>query len=352
MILFKKSYAEQLIQLALTLSFLRVNPDNYLGWGWQSQLALHNGDGWLLELHAPPAVPDYPYSNRKAVIPLIEDLVRFDRYRHTSPHDIQTYLLNIQNEQKSNDLGGGGGGGGGAQQASGGGQSNETATISVQENRNFTDREHVVFPTGGQFGNELDLFMSAEHFIDSTSILDQNLADLSDYADQTATIPYAGLPQKDEPPDIGQFSPFNHLFFEASGGGAMSTTAVDEFANATVSVGSRNSTYSSVVDLSDFADVKSEIKEEEEEEEVQSELSDSDRENKTQTDDGKSSTSGFSSTVELTEEVSVGSIFSIYYFGMSSRAAWHYGKSICTQMRLLYGRQLIIHRNNVGMHIE
>lgn len=311
MILFKKSYAEQLIQLALTLSFLRVNPDNYLGWGWQSQLALNNGDGWLLELHAPPAaVPEYPYSNRKAVIPLIEDLVRFDRYRHTSPHDIQTYLLNIQNEQKSNDLGGsGGGGGGGAQQAApGGGQSNETATITVQESRNRTDREHVLLPGGGQFGNELDLFLSAEHFIDSTSILDQNLADLNDYADQTATIPYAGLPQKDEPPDIGQqLSPFSYLLFEASGDGARST-AVDEYtdANNVSAVGSRNSTYSSVVgDLSDFADVTSEIKEEQEEdEEEQSDLSDSDRENKTQSDDGKSSTSGFSSTVELTEEVS------------------------------------------------
>lgn len=101
MISLKKSYARHLLQLALTLSLLRVDPENYIGYGWESQLALQNGDGWQLELRAAP-LTDFPYSNRKALIPLIEDLVRFDRQtNHYSSYDVQTYLLNVQNEQIS-----------------------------------------------------------------------------------------------------------------------------------------------------------------------------------------------------------------------------------------------------------
>lgn len=101
MISLKKSLARHLLQLALTLSLLRVDPENYIGYGWESQLALQNGDGWQLELRAAP-LTDFPYSNRKALIPLIEDLVRFDRHtNHLSTYDVQTYLLNVQNEQIS-----------------------------------------------------------------------------------------------------------------------------------------------------------------------------------------------------------------------------------------------------------
>lgn len=101
MISLKKSYARHLLQLALTLSLLRVDPENYIGYGWESQLALQNGDGWQLELRAAP-LTDFPYSNRKALIPLIEDLVRFDRQTsRPSSYDVQTYLLNVQNEQIS-----------------------------------------------------------------------------------------------------------------------------------------------------------------------------------------------------------------------------------------------------------
>lgn len=100
MISLKKSYARHLLQLALTLSLLRVDPESYLGYGWESQLALQNGDGWQLELRAAP-ITDFPYSNRKALIPLIEDLVRFDRQTNPSSYDVQTYLLNVQNEQIS-----------------------------------------------------------------------------------------------------------------------------------------------------------------------------------------------------------------------------------------------------------
>lgn len=100
MISLKKSYARHLLQLALTLSLLRVDPENYMGYGWESQLALQNGDGWQLELRAAPFT-DFPYSNRKALIPLIEDLVRFDRQTQPSSYDVQTYLLNVQNAQQS-----------------------------------------------------------------------------------------------------------------------------------------------------------------------------------------------------------------------------------------------------------
>lgn len=101
MISLKKSYARHLLQLALTLSLLRVDPETYIGYGWESQLAMQNGDVGQLELRAAP-LTDFPYSNRKALIPLIEDLVRFDRhYNHSSSYDVQTYLLNVQNEQIS-----------------------------------------------------------------------------------------------------------------------------------------------------------------------------------------------------------------------------------------------------------
>lgn len=101
MISLKKSYARHLLQLALTLSLLRVDPENYIGYGWESQLALQNGDGWQLEMRAAP-LNDFPYSNQKALIPLIEDLIRFDRQTaHPSSHDVHTYLLNVQNEQIS-----------------------------------------------------------------------------------------------------------------------------------------------------------------------------------------------------------------------------------------------------------
>ena len=179
MILFKKSHAEQLLQLALALSLLRVNPDNYLGYGWQSQLVLNNGDGLQLELQAAPVYDDYPYANRKAIIPIIEDLVRFDRHRYTNSYDIQTYLLNIQNEQTTDPIP----------------QSNDTSPV-IQESIHHQSAEPVAA------FNDLDLFLNADQFNEATSILDLNLADLNDYSDEQLQHPYQGLPLKDEPLDI------------------------------------------------------------------------------------------------------------------------------------------------------
>lgn len=288
MILFKKSYAEQLLQLALTLSLLRVHPNNYLGWNWQSQLALNNGEGWQLELRPEP-VSEFPYSNRKALIPLMEDLVRFDRFRYSNPHDIQTYLLNVQNEQANGDT----------NQPSN--QSNET---TIQETRGQQEQFSMLNT------NELDLFLNSEHFVEDTpSIAEQNLADLNDYGDLIAAIPYAGLPLKDEPPPIyGEIKIEPTTSYTNSDFGSMNNATSD----------GDDSMYMAVIDWSDFYDFKTEVKTEDsvddgkknnngtgdgvkkEPDEDESQIDD-----KSEVQDEKNSTSGFSSNVELTEEVSL-----------------------------------------------
>lgn len=290
MILFKKSYAEQLLQLALALSLLRVNPDSYLGFGWQSQLALNNGDGIQLELQAAPVYDDFPYANRKAIIPIIEDLVQFDRYRHTNSYDIQTYLLNIQNEQNTNTT---------IQQPQS--QNNETSS-TIQEATIQT--EHL---TTVNF-NEFDLFLNSEQFTDSASLLDLNLADLNDYDDRSR--PYAGLPLKDEPPNIYGDSPFD---FKEELASTSYTSDLGLSVNA--SSNSDRSNYTRTIDWSEFYDitpVKQEIKEEPElsigdsldEREQEHALNEENvvvKHDHTDSDE-KNSTITFS-TVELTQEV-------------------------------------------------
>ncbi len=299
MILFKKSYAEQLLQLALTLSLLRVHPNNYLGWNWQSQLALNNGDGWQLELRPEP-VSDFPYSNRKALIPLMEDLVRFDRYRYSNPHDIQTYLLNVQNEQSTGDT----------NQPSN--QNNET---TIQETRGQQEQFSLLNT------NELDLFLNSEHFVEETpSIAEQNAADLNDYGDLFAAFPYAGLPMKDEPPPIyGEIKIEPTTSYTNSDFGSMNNGTSD----------GDDSMYTAVIDWSDFYDFKTEVKTEhsvddEKKEtngtgdEVKKELDEDESQidDKSDAQDEKNSTSGFSSNVELTEEVSFlcSCYFEVYFF--------------------------------------
>lgn len=288
MILFKKSYAEQLLQLALTLSLLRVHPNNYLGWNWQSQLALNNGDGWQLELRPEP-VSEFPYANRKALIPLMEDLVRFDRYRYNNPNDIQTYLLNVQNEQANGD----------ANQPSN--QNNET---TIQDARGQPEQFTLLS------GNELDLFLNSEHFAEDTpSIAEQNVADLNDYGDMFAAFPYAGLPLKDEPPPIyGEIKIEPTTSYTSSDFGSMNNATSDGDDSASMAV----------IDWTDFYDFKAEVKTEDtvdddngkaqsngtgdvmkkELDEDESQIDD-----KSEVQDEKNSTSGFSSNVELTEEV-------------------------------------------------
>lgn len=224
MISLKKSYARQLLQLVLTLSLLRVDPEQYLGWGWESQLALQNGDGWQLELRGAP-LTNHSYSNRKALIPLIEDLVRFDHRQHdiTASYDVQTYLLNVQNEQMT-------------AMASSSPPSTGTATANVPSTTTTTTGNQsetnatatIVAASLGQqaqnstrnttdftvsLGSDLaDLFLNADIFAEQPSVYDQNLADLNDFEGDGQNVVndpfanfqslYAGLPLKDEPSEI------------------------------------------------------------------------------------------------------------------------------------------------------
>lgn len=178
MMLLKKTYAQQLLQLALALSLLRVNQDNYFNAGsWQlAGLGNTGDDGMQLEMQTVPSphYDDYPYANRKAVMPIIEDLIHFNRYRHTNTIDIQTYLLNVQNDTAA--------------------AAAATASATIV---NDTAAE-LTFGGGGGGGaaDELDLFLNSEQFDNVPSVVELNLADLRDFDDRS--FPYAGLPLKDE----------------------------------------------------------------------------------------------------------------------------------------------------------
>lgn len=344
MISLKKSYARQLLQLALTLSLLRVDPDTYLGYGWESQLALQNGDGWQLELRAAP-LTDYPYSNRKALIPLIEDLVRFDR--QTNPYDVQTYLLNVQNEQNSattttsstgaNTL-----------PAPGSAEVNSTVatmtstTLPLQAQSQIRNTTDFTVPVSSELA---DLFLlNSDPFGDTLSVLDQNLADLNDYADASTANEafaslnqlYAGLPLKDETPDL--FAQHNARFGNDNDDEQLLPSVVTP-ASTSNSFGSHDQmeaygmlrniesptmNLSRVIEWSNYYDnlTKTEFKEEDVDDEGVAEEtittsnhgesgdstrikteSEGDDDDRASSSDGKNSTSGFSSNVELTEEV-------------------------------------------------
>lgn len=269
MISFKKSYAEQLLQLALALSLFRVDPENYFGFGWES-LSLHDGGvGWQLELRAAP-LTDYPYANRKALMPLIEDLARF---RHTNPSDVTAYLLNVQSGETQTE------------------QSNITiATTTNLATATVTTINHEppdIQTTINNFTDSLnqsqetdDLFLNFDHFNEQESILEQNIADLSDYGDiALTTFPFLGMPLKDEPPELSD------NLFEIKRERGASTSFTSGFG----SLDSLNETHA-VIDWKEYFDVKSEVFENE-------------TVIKQEKDDDENSSNG-ESGVELTEEVS------------------------------------------------
>lgn len=296
----KKSYARQLLQLALTLSLLRVDPESYFGYGWESQLALQNGDGWQLELRAAP-LTEYPYSNRKALIPLMEDLVRFDR-QHASPtrYDVQTYLLNVENEVSS---------AGAAAPAPAAGEFNAT---------------QAPLRNGSEFAGPELLLAHADPFAEEVSVLDQNLADLSQYEDPTAAVGadafanfnqiYAGIPLKDEPFDLPLRLSESDAEEEFNFVSAASTSS--GYASLARNVNSRFLRGAeSPVDLSRVIEwsryfndsegfIKSETVEEADKLHPTNNTTNSTRKSESESsDDDRASTSGFSSNVELTEEV-------------------------------------------------
>lgn len=108
MLMIKKIYTDELLQLALLLSLLRVDPDSTLGLDIQTigvgSLDLHNGSGWHTDsrtiIHRPAFI--HPKNLDSVLLnyerDLIEDLNslgRYNRINNYAPNDIHAYLLNI-----------------------------------------------------------------------------------------------------------------------------------------------------------------------------------------------------------------------------------------------------------------
>lgn len=208
MVSYKKNYVEHLLHLALTLSLLRVDPENFLDLQWETRLAGTGVGGWQLELRAAP-LTDQTYVNRKALPSIIEDLARFDT-RYDIPPTIspplQTYLLNIQNSNSTN------------QTAS----TRASSPLPTQETPNSTTSvvvDSLLLPNFESFETE-DIFLNSDPFADSTSILEQNMADLEDFGEAPInTYALDAIPLKNEPPPmfddlirLPTFSPQEHLF--------------------------------------------------------------------------------------------------------------------------------------------
>lgn len=201
----KVLYSEQLLQLVLALSLLQVDPINYLEWG-VSRIHTSGIGPWQLEVAHTP-FSDYPYMNRKTYVPLIEDLARYDRI-HTN--DVQAYLLNFDNAPSFM-------GSGAASN-----NNNNSAVNTTSSNTAENERNNNAFSGGSsesgaaalnlvnliqdrfqeQGGNVDDIFLQSELYTTSNgeSIIDQNLADLSDYDDHQLPH-FLAVPSKNEVPD-------------------------------------------------------------------------------------------------------------------------------------------------------
>lgn len=201
----KVLYSEQLLQLVLALSLLQVDPVNYLEWG-VSRIHTSGIGPWQLEVAHTP-FSDYPYMNRKTYVPLIEDLARYDRVHRN--HDVQAYLLNFDNAPPF--------------MASNGSSNNSTSTLNTTSQNVAAESErNSSFGTGNESstaaalnlvnliqdrfqehgGHVDDIFLQSEIFshTNSDSIIDQNLADLSDYDDHQLPH-FLAVPTKHEVPD-------------------------------------------------------------------------------------------------------------------------------------------------------
>lgn len=198
-------YSEQLLQLVLALSLLQVDPINYLEWG-VSRIHSSGVGPWQLEV-APTQFSDFPYMNRKTYVPLIEDLARYDRVHRN--HDVQAYLLNFDNAppfMANNNINS---------------NSNSSATVNTSSsNTAENERNNAFSATDGASaaalnlvnliqdrfqehgGNVDDIFLQSEIYAhtNTDSIIDQNLADLSDYDDHQLPH-FLAVPTKNELPD-------------------------------------------------------------------------------------------------------------------------------------------------------
>uniref|UniRef100_A0A182WK35 Folded gastrulation N-terminal domain-containing protein n=1 Tax=Anopheles minimus TaxID=112268 RepID=A0A182WK35_9DIPT len=174
----KKLFTEHLLTLVLTLSLLRIDPENYLDLQWGGRLArVGDAGGWQLELLA--AGPDYSnqsYVNRKFLPPIIEDLSRFEQpFIEQNHRGLQTYLLNvldsnddstsagtIAEERPSSPVPSVASGGGGA--------------VVLPAAHNATMNVLANFDVDAE-----DIFLSTNLFEETTSVFEQNMADLSEY---------------------------------------------------------------------------------------------------------------------------------------------------------------------------
>lgn len=197
----KVLYSEQLLQLVLALSLLQVDPINYLEWG-VSRIHTSGIGPWQLEVAHTP-FSDYPYMNRKNYVPLIEDLARYDQVHRS--HDVQAYLLNFDNAPAFM-ASSGGSNNSNNNNASSTVNSTSTNTSVESERSSFDESANLVNLIQDRFqehgGNVDDIFLQSELFshTNSESIIDQNLADLSDYDDHQLPH-FLAVPTKNEVPD-------------------------------------------------------------------------------------------------------------------------------------------------------
>ena len=118
MLCLKKLYREEILELALLLSLLRVDPESYLGLDMQTigigSLDLHNGSGWHTDAHTIVHRPMFVHpKNLDSVLlnyerDIFEDLNSLGRYnRMNSAHnDIHAYLLNIEDPGRDDTVAG------------------------------------------------------------------------------------------------------------------------------------------------------------------------------------------------------------------------------------------------------
>lgn len=185
----KVLYSEQLLQLVLALSLLQVDPINYLEWG-VSRIHTSGIGPWQLEVAHTP-FSDYPYMNRKNYVPMIEDLARYDR-----SHDVQAYLLNFDGAQPFNMTAGNNDT---ANSTSNTAENERTSNASNESAAAAMNLVNLVIQERG--GHVDDIFLQSELFSNTeTSIIDQNLADLSDYDDHQLPH-FLAVPTKNEVAD-------------------------------------------------------------------------------------------------------------------------------------------------------
>lgn len=203
-----------------------------------------------------------------------------------------------------------------------------------------------------------DLFtINAEQFSDGVSVFDQNLADLNDYgdgndrngarSDDTWNIGqlYAGLPLKDEPPELYDDNRFDPLrpFSDIDGEVALSSASTSN----DITLNRRNShlygmlrhtesptlNLTQVIEWSDYFSNSTKTEQSDDGNDTATETTTSNQQNisenfkntrvklesegddddRASSDDCKNSTSGFSSNVELTEEVTFHSTTNIFH---------------------------------------